>query len=248
MERDVEALVAPFLKKIGSRSKLSKQDSDAFCRSVKSSRTLRKSQCLIEQNDPCHSLNILSSGVVQSLRFLADGSQQIVALFVPGDVLNWVPLLIGNSRSAICALNRATTFEIPDRELYRLLREHPALAHALWQEAATQAVIQQEWMVLLGRRSAYVRLAHFLCEISCRFRLSGLSEESSHEFPLTQRELGDVLGLSTVHVNRVLQQLRREGWIELTQGHLFIRDEIGLREAADFELDYLQSRHRSKEG
>jgi biotin operon repressor len=110
---------------------------------------------------------------------------------------------------------------------------------ALWLETATQAAVQQEWMVGLGRRTAQTRLAHFLCELSYRLQLNGRNDLDAFEFPLTQRELADVLGLSTVHVNRVLQTLRSLGMIELSRNQRMILNKAGLYEIAEFDSGYL---------
>jgi CRP-like cAMP-binding protein len=108
----------------------------------------------------------------------------------------------------------AVILPVPLPELYRLVIDRPAIGRALWLETATQAAIQQEWIVGLGRRTAQTRLAHFLCEVSYRLQLRGRNDLDAFEFPLTQSELADILGLSTVHVNRVLQVLRSRGLIE----------------------------------
>jgi CRP-like cAMP-binding protein len=154
----------------------------------------------------------------------------------------------GRSLTSVCALTEAIVLPIPLPELYQLIVDHPAVGRALWLETATQAAIQQEWMVGLGRRTAQKRLAHFLCEVTFRLQLSDRNELEAFEFPLTQSELGDVLGLSTVHVNRVLQALRSHGLIELSRNRLMIRNKAGLYEIAEFDSRYLQSVQLSDRG
>jgi CRP-like cAMP-binding protein len=120
------------------------------------------------------------------------------------------------------------------------MASRPAIARALWLETTAQAAIQQEWMIWLGRRMAQTRLAHFLCEVSYRLQISGANGSEWVEFPLTQRELADTLGLSAVHVNRTLQVLRSQGLIELSRQRLTIRDKAGLYKAAEFDPQYLE--------
>jgi CRP-like cAMP-binding protein len=119
------------------------------------------------------------------------------------------------------------------------MASRPAIARALWLETAAQAAIQQEWMVWLGRHMAQTRLAHFLCEVSYRLQLCEANTRDAIEFPLTQRELADTLGLSAVHVNRTLQVLRSQGLIELSRQRPTIRNKAGLYEAAEFDPRYL---------
>jgi CRP-like cAMP-binding protein len=170
---------------------------------------------------------------------LADGSQQIVAIFVAGDLLNAGDLTFRYSRTSISALTSVISLSVPLPALNRLMEERPAIARALWRETANQAAIQREWLIGLGRRTAQARLAHFLCEMSCRLQLFDPSAAEGFELPLTQQDLGDILGLSTVHVNRVLQGLRSNGLIEFNRGWLEIRDRAGLFAIAEFDRQYL---------
>jgi CRP-like cAMP-binding protein len=119
------------------------------------------------------------------------------------------------------------------------MENSPAIMQALWRETALQAGIQREWLIGLGRRAAQTRLAHLLCEVCYRVQLSG-GHCVPLEFPLTQRELADTLGLSSVHVNRVLQQLRSRKLIDFARGRLTIRDKESLYAVADFDPRYLE--------
>jgi CRP-like cAMP-binding protein len=160
---------------------------------------------------------ILCSGMVHAIRGLSDGKQQIVAVFVAGDTLNAGGLFLRQARTSICALTPAIYLSVPFKQLEPLLASRPAIARALWLETAAQAAIQQEWMVWLGRRMAQTRLALFLCKVTDRLQLCEAHPRDAFEFPLTQRELADTLGLSAVHVNRTLQVLRSQGLIELSR-------------------------------
>jgi CRP-like cAMP-binding protein len=229
---------APFLNKLSSRMALPISDQRALL-AASTPRQVLKGECLIEQGADLSSLLILCSGMAHAVRILADGSQQIVAVFVAGDALNAGELVFRQSRTAIFSLTATICLSIPLRQLNELVASQPAIARALWLETAMQAAIQQEWMVWLGRRTAQTRLAHFLCEVSHRLQLSAHSIHDAFEFPLTQRELADTLGLSPVHVNRVLQAMRRQGLIELSRNRLAIRDKAALSKIAEFDPQYL---------
>jgi CRP-like cAMP-binding protein len=126
--------------------------------------------------------------------------------------------------------------------LHELLRRHPGLVTALWRETLIDAAIYREWMVNLGRRAAGQRLAHMICEMDARFAAVGLNHAHSFELPLTQMELGDALGLSAVHVNRVLQELRGAGLLDYDGGRVTIRNWEGLKAAGEFDPAYLHLR------
>jgi CRP-like cAMP-binding protein len=116
---------------------------------------------------------------------------------------------------------------------------NPRVAQAFWRVSLMEAAICREWMVGMGRRSAYARIAHLFCEVIVRLRSTGLVQENRCAFPITQQHLSDALGLSAVHTNRTLQALRREGLISFQGGELVIMDWPGLRAAGEFDPGYL---------
>jgi CRP-like cAMP-binding protein len=244
MRQTVEQL----LTNLWSRTALPVADQQALMTAALPTRHPQKDECLIEAGTTIRSLLILCSGMAYAARTLLNGSQQIVAVFLGEDTLNPGELTFENSLTSVYALTTAVVLPIPLSALYPLIVDRPAIGRALWLETATQAAIQQEWMVGLGRRTAQQRLAHFLCEVSFRLQLSSRDDLDAFEFPLTQSELGDALGLSTVHVNRVLQVLRSHGLIELSRNQLMIRNKTGLYEIAEFDSRYLQSVQLSDRG
>jgi CRP-like cAMP-binding protein len=227
------------VSKLARRLALTLSDQQALLAAASTPRHAVKGDCLIREDWQTTSLVILCDGMARAVRSLPDGSQQIVALFVAGDMLNPGEVFFPRSRSSISALTSAISVSIPQDQLGRLIANRPAIARALWQETAAQAAIQQEWMVWLGRRTAQARLSHFLCEVSYRLQIDGHDARDAFDLPLTQQELADILGLSAVHVNRVLQVLRSQDLIELRSNRLIIRDKAGLYEIAEFDPKYL---------
>jgi CRP-like cAMP-binding protein len=120
-----------------------------------------------------------------------------------------------------------------------LCKAQPRLAAAFWRETLIDASIFREWVTNVGRRNAYARLAHVLCELLVRLRAVGLAEDDACELPMTQGEIGDATGISTVHVNRTLQELRGDGLITLKGEKLTVLDWDRLKKAADFDPTYL---------
>ena len=128
---------------------------------------------------------------------------------------------------------------ISHQSLTQMFRRCPRLADVMWRDTLIDAAIFREWMVGMGRRSAYTRIAHVLCEVFVRLRAVGLANGLECELPITQAELGDALGLSTVHVNRSVQELRGDGLIELRRGFLTVLNWDGLKKAGEFDPTYL---------
>ena len=171
------------------------------------------------------------SGWAAAARHLSDGRRQILQVYLPGDVLGLSPLYMDEA----IALTSVTTVDA--RPLAAALRDaaHPTLGLA-WDRAQLARQKQLlDHIVRLGRLSAYERTAHLLLELIDRHRRAGLSDGRRMAWPLTQETLADVLGLSVVHVNRILQQLRREGMIALRAGQLVLPDADSLVSIAAWE-------------
>jgi CRP-like cAMP-binding protein len=140
---------------------------------------------------------------------------------------------------SVGALAPSTVAFIPHSALHELTRRYPGIAAALWRETLIDAAIFREWVTNVGSRSAYRRTAHVLYEFFVKMRSVGLATGDHCSFPLTQQEIGDATGLSVVHVNRTLQQLRGDGLIELKGRKLTILDYDGIAEAGQFDPSYL---------
>jgi CRP-like cAMP-binding protein len=133
---------------------------------------------------------------------------------------------------------------ISHESLTELMHRCPRIAGVMWRDTLIDAAVFREWMIGIGRRSAEARIAHILCEILVRMRAVGLSNGDACELPITQAELGDALGLSTVHVNRSLQELRADGLMELQRGTLTILNWDGFKKAGEFDTAYLHLREQ----
>lgn len=193
---------------------------------------------LHDKGAPSASLSLLREGLAKAHLAVADGAQQTVALFVPGDALDPEAFVLGHTTAAITAVTPIRIVEIPHSRVREEIERRPDFGIALGRQLARQNALLKEWMASLGRRSAISRTAHLICEISAR--TSG-SDVEAIPFPLTQIELADVLGLSVVHVNRVLQQLRAQGLIDLSRSRLSILNLPRLAQIGDFDRGYLEN-------
>jgi len=184
-------------------------------------------------------LHLVLSGFACRYKILRDGQRQIMAYLLPGDFCDLHVTILGSMDHSIGTLTPCTIVSIPRYVMIDLTRRYPAINRALWWATLVDEGTLREWVVNLGRRPADKRMAHLLCELLVRLEMIGLATEGRYELPLKQSELADTLGLSVVHVNRILQQLRRNGLITLKRKVLSIHDVDRLKDFAEFSPNYL---------
>lgn len=231
--------IGPLLARLQNHAPLSEAERQALSTAVSAGQSYLPDQTIGAEGSAAGGVHILVEGIVQRHKALSDGTRQIIAIALPGDILDLSAFLRGGLDYSVSALTRVVVVTIADVAMRQLFERHPRLSRVFWCEMAHEMAIAQEWMVSLGRRSGFSRVAHFLCETYSRLDLIGAAQDYRCALPLTQSELADALGLSCVHINRVLQQLRREGLISLHSGQLVIKDWVRLAEAGDFNPNYL---------
>jgi len=177
---------------------------------------------------------LLSRGVAVRQHVLADGGRQILGFAIPGDLLDLSGLFTGNDHE-VRALGACEIRQASAHEVRALTRRHPNLLAALCRAVMTEARLQRNWMVGLGRRSALARTANLFCEIYARQKVVALAQEGRCSFPALQSDIADALGLSVVHTHRVLQSLKKMGLATLRDGQLSILDWDGLAALAEFD-------------
>ena len=203
--------------------------------------TLRKFAAgddLVVEGDAPSQCRVMVSGLAFRHRTLPDGRRQIMSFSVPGDVCDTEGLLL-NMDHSVAALSAAEVAFVPHAAMDPLLDSHPQVLRALWRTNLVENAVTREWMVGMGRRSAKARIAHMFCEVYVRMRAVGLVEKNRCRFPVTQTHLSDSLGLSVVHTNRVLQDLRGEGLIGFRAGELVMLNWTGLQLVGEFDPSYL---------
>jgi CRP-like cAMP-binding protein len=187
---------------------------------------------------------LMVAGMAARINGLADGNRTVTQLSIAGDFLDLHGLLMRQMDHGVVAITECVTASIAHAELTEIVEGYPHLARLLWLEIAIDGAIQREWFHRLARQDALGRMAHLFCELDARLEAVGLSDEDGFELPLTQRDLADCLGLSNVHVNRTLQELRRRRLVEWRSGRLRLLDREALVQIAEFDPAYLRL-HRS---
>jgi CRP-like cAMP-binding protein len=195
---------------------------------------------LLAEGDPVDSVRILLSGWLCRYKTLEDGRRQIVNFVFPGESCDAHAYLLPVMDHSIATLTPVVYAEIKRARFETLLAGDRSLAEAFWCETLVNNAIQREWVVNLGRRMAVERVAHLFCEIFERLRPVGMIEGNSCIMPVTQTDLADATGLSVVHLNRTVQELRASGLIVLRDRTLTINDLAALKCAALFSPGYLQ--------
>jgi len=194
---------------------------------------------IVGEGDRLRSCSVLEQGIACRQKVLSSGKRQILSLHFPGEILDVHALHIDVVDYAITAMTPCRITVASHAAMADLMRDHPPLARAMWREAMIDAAISLEWMTNLGRRLACTRTAHLLCEVYLRMESIGLARGNEIDWPFTQNDIADALGLSPVHVNRTLQALRGDGLITLSHKILRIRDFDALKNVADFDPTYL---------
>jgi len=227
-------------RKLEAFTRLSARDKTALDRVWKCQRQICTAQRdLICEGDVPHRVPMIVDGWACRYKALLDGRRQITGFFLPGDICDFNVFILKRMDHSIRALTAVTYVALSPPDVEELTSAHPRIMHGLWRESLVNASIQREWTVNLGQRSALERLAHLLCELFIRLRIVGMTRECSCEFPVTQSELADTLGLTAVHVSRTIKSLRARGLIRLQDRKLEILDFDALRRIALFDSNYL---------
>ena len=202
-------------------------------------RPVRPRKDILREQDVSTTVYLLLKGYNCRHRLLADGRRQITAIMIPGDICNPEAVIRGRTAYGVQALTSCVLGEIAIDNFRDPQQSSPRLHDRVWRQMVRDQAISHEWLVGLGRRTAQERMAHLFCELWHRLNVVGLVEGDSYAFPLSQAEIADAAGLSTVHVNRVLQQLRRDDLIRWSRGLLTILDRPALEAVAGFDPTYL---------
>jgi CRP-like cAMP-binding protein len=233
-------MMLPLIAKLGQFTKLSGEDK-AILESLTTQRIRRfeSHQDIILEGDPPHTMNIVLSGWAYRYKQLEDGRRQIISLFLPGDFCDYNAFILREMDHSIGTLTPVVIAEVSREMLEAITLAHPRITQALWWETLVNFAIQREWTVNLGQRDAIERVPHLFCEVFIRLRGVGLTRGQTCDFPLTQAELGDATGLTSVHVNRTLQELRASNLIILRDKTLTVPNLGALMRVALFNPNYL---------
>lgn len=202
-------------------------------------RQVQAGVALVREGESPTASCLMLSGYSVRHHLLRDGRRNISAIHVPGDFVDLHSLMLRPMDHGVMTLTNTVTVSIPHARLRELTESKPHLSRLLWLSTLIDAAMHRRWLVASGRLSPVGRIAHLLCELYTRLSTVRLAEEFRFWLPMTQAQLSDAMGLSTVHINRTLQEMRRRRMIEWSGSDVEILDWDGLRSEAEFDPGYL---------
>jgi CRP-like cAMP-binding protein len=182
---------------------------------------------------------LVVDGLVGRYGLNRDGLRQITCLYIPGDMSDLPSVVSPKSAWGLTALTTTTILRLPHTELRGVAAKYPGVAEAFWRDCVADGSIFSEWVVNVGRRDAIARLSHLLCEMAVRSERAGLGDRHSFQLPVTQTDLGDATGLTSVHINRTLKELRTRSVATARAGKVVIQDWNQLASIGEFSEDYM---------
>jgi CRP-like cAMP-binding protein len=227
------------VRKLESITNLSAEERQAVLDLPAVVRSYAEGKDIVCEGDRPHECCLVLDGFACRYKLLSDGRRQIMSFHTPGDLPDLQSLHLTVMDHSVGTLMPTLAAFIPHRNMRDLTQSHPGLLHAFWRDTLVDAAIFREWMVGIGQRSAIERVAHLICEMLLRCKAVGLAPDYTFKLPVTQAEVADALGISTVHVNRVLQDLRRQELITWTSQTVTVLKWQELQEVGTFDAAYL---------
>lgn len=231
----MEALIT----KLERRDRLSDADKACLTGIWSPPRRFKAGQDIVREGSRPKESTLVLEGFCGRYNTLLDGRRQITALHIAADFVDLHSFLLKIMDHGVTALSDCVVVTVPHEALTEITERQPHLTRMLWLSTLIDAAIHRQWIVAMGRLQSNAQFAHLVCELRMRLGVVGLADDGGYDFPLTQTEVADVLGLSLVHVNRVVQELRREGLITWSGRRIAILDWERLKALAEFDDRYL---------
>ena len=229
-----------FIEKLSRRTTLTQDEIDCLRSLFSPPRDFPAKTEIIAQGSRPGVSCLLVWGFCGRVNTVEDGGRQITQLGIPGDFLDLHSLLLDAMDHSVTALCDSQVVMVPHDKLRKLSETRPRLTRLLWLETVVDAAIHRQWIVSKGRRTGLGQLAHLFCETYLRLESAGQAADQAFDFPISQMDLADIAGMSAVHANRLLQQMRAEGLIRWTSDRFTILDWDALRALGEFDPTYLR--------
>jgi CRP-like cAMP-binding protein len=235
-----QSILAKFASKLSRHTALTPQEQQALLDMPLSGGSVRPEEIIVPREGTVQTSCIVVTGLLARTNHTQEGQRQITSFYVSGDMPDLFSLMRPRPTHSLRAVCTSEIVRVPHRALQAAASNHPGLAEALWRHVTLEGDIASEWVVNVGARSAKERLAHLFCEMAVKMEC--VQEADTHfDFPVTQTHLAEATGLSTVHVNRSLQALRKDGLLKFEHGKVVIPDWQAMITAGDFDGSYLES-------
>ena len=229
----------PLVRKLSRFARLGPVELAALGALEAKARTIAAQTELVQEREASHRAFILQRGWACAYKLLPDGGRQVIDFRLPGDFMGVRSILLRTSDHSFAAVTEIVVAEVSGQRMLESFHALPRLGAAiLWAVSRDEAMVV-EHLVSIGRRSALVRTAHLMIELGLRLQLVGLGDERGFDCPLNQYLLADALGLTAIHVNRVLRQLRERRLMTFRNGRVEFQDLAGLLSLAEWNGGYL---------
>jgi CRP-like cAMP-binding protein len=239
-------MIEKHLMKLRARDDISAEEEQAIRDAVGEVKDYPADKTFIRAGEVLNHSTLLLDGLACRYKDLRDGQRQITELHVAGDFADLHSFTLKRLDHQLMTLTPCRVALVPHERLKAITRDHPHLTRVFWFSTNLDAAIHREWELSLGRRSAISRVANLFCELQVRLGLVGLVEETDYDLDLTQADLAECLGLTSVHINRTLKELRERGLVEFRAGRVTIGDFEGLARIAEFDPAYLYLERRAR--
>jgi CRP-like cAMP-binding protein len=234
------------VRKLRVRDEVSDEEAEVLRDSISEVRDYGAGRTIVRSGVVLTESNLLFDGLVCRFKDMLDGERQIMELHVAGDFVDLHSFVLKRIEHNIGSLTAARFAIVPHEALRRITEGWPHLARLLWFSTLLDSAIHREKIITVGRRSASARVAHLLCELYLRLQTVGLAGDLRYTLPITQADLADASGLTSVHVNRMLKELRDAGLVTFRGSEVVIHDWEGLQKAAEFSPSYLYLERRER--
>jgi CRP-like cAMP-binding protein len=232
-------VIEKHLMKLRARDVISSEEEAVIRAGVREVIKAKVDQVVVREGRTLDVSMILLSGIAARRKDLPDGRRQYTELHVAGDFIDLHSFTLKHLDHDIVALSACTFATIPHAHLKKITEDYPHLTRVYWFGTNLDACIHREWTFSLGSRKALERMAHLFCEMYVRLEVVGLVRGSTYDFPVSQLELSEMIGMTSVHANRTLQEMRRQELIEFAGGVVTIKDFDALKRVAEFDDSYL---------
>lgn len=235
----LQSVLAPLIQRWEKHVPFTDADRQAILSLPHRQKSFGRDQYLVREGEQPQTCSLILEGFAYRHKVTGEGARQIISIHMAGEFVDLQNCLLGTADHNVQTLTKTEVVLIPHAALHELMARHPAAGRAMWIDTLIDSSIFREWVVNVGRRDAQARVAHLLCELLQRMQAAGLAQEHGYDLPLTQAQLADATGLTSVHVNRVLKALREAGLITLDVRSLRILDLARLQAVGDFNEVYL---------
>lgn len=233
------SVLSMFIDRLSRRSDLGEDDRNAILRLPVVVEDISAGRDFVRLGAPVDGACLVVDGLIGRFGQTASGKRQITAIYISGDIADLQVAVLPQTGTALHTLRATKIARIRRASLSELALHRPAIAVAFWRDCMVDASILARWTINIGRKSAQERLAHFLCEMAARHESIGRFDKGTFSMPMTQEHYGDVLGLTSVHVNRSFKALRDAGLIGVEGRTITILEKEALGRLADFDRTYL---------